>query len=85
MSVSIPGGHPDPKEMGFYLALAQVGLEMVAPVGVGAILDYYFNWMPWATTTGAVLGLAGGLAHLVSLLNKHDRPDSSGPGQEKNR
>jgi hypothetical protein len=72
LNVSIPGG-PDPKELGFYFALAQVGLEMAAPVAVGALLDYYLNWMPWATAVGAVLGLVGGLAHLVSLLNKQEK------------
>jgi len=85
MNVSMPGGQPDPKEMGFYFALAQVGLEMVVPVGIGAVLDHYLNWMPWATAVGAVLGLAGGLAHLVAILNKHDRSESSGGGQGKGR
>jgi F0F1-type ATP synthase assembly protein I len=74
MNVSIPGG-PDPKEMGFYFALAQVGLEMVVPVGAGALLDHYLNWTPWATASGAVVGFLGGLAHLVTILNKHEKSD----------
>jgi F0F1-type ATP synthase assembly protein I len=76
MNVSMPSDQPDPKELGFYFALAQVGLEMVAPVGAGAILDHYLRWGPWATAGGAVLGLVGGLAHLVAILNKHDRSSS---------
>jgi F0F1-type ATP synthase assembly protein I len=85
MNVSMPGGQPDPKEMGFYFALAQVGLEMAVPVGVGALLDHYLGWTPWAMATGAVLGLFGGLAHLVSILNRHERSRSSKDVQGKQR
>lgn len=82
--MSMPSGQLDPKEMGFYFALAQVGLEMAIPVAAGALLDHYFGWMPWATATGAVVGLVGGLAHLVSILNRQDRSNSSGSDQGKN-
>jgi hypothetical protein len=64
---------PDSKELGFYFSLAQVGLEMVLPIVLGLALDYYFSWAPWATVAGAILGLAGGLAHLVLLLNRSEQ------------
>ena len=35
---------PDSREMGYYFALAQIGLEMVAPMGLGIGLDYWFGW-----------------------------------------
>jgi F0F1-type ATP synthase assembly protein I len=87
---------PDPKELGRYLALGQVGLEMVAPIIVGWVLDHYLGWSPWGLVGGAVLGLCGGLAHLVHLTNQEDRASSPktskttrtssektpGPGQE---
>jgi F0F1-type ATP synthase assembly protein I len=63
---------PDPKQIGRYYAMAQVGLEMAAPIGIGAFLDTRFGWLPWATIAGALLGLGGGLYHLVKLLNQDD-------------
>jgi F0F1-type ATP synthase assembly protein I len=63
---------PDPKEMGYYFTLATVGLEMVAPIGVGMVLDYYLNWRPWGAVGGVVLGLVGGLYHLIVLANRQN-------------
>ena len=62
----------DPKELGFYLALAQVGIEMVLFLGIGIAADHYLNWKPWGTIAGAVLGFGGGLVHLVMLVQRHD-------------
>jgi F0F1-type ATP synthase assembly protein I len=66
----MPRGRPTLHDLAQYAALAQVGLEMVAPIAVGAALDYWLNWMPWATVCGAVLGLVGGMVHLVAILNR---------------
>ena len=57
----------DQKQLARYLALSQVGLEMVGPIVLGLLADYYFGWGPWGVLAGAVLGLVGGLAHLVQL------------------
>jgi F0F1-type ATP synthase assembly protein I len=73
---------PDRKEMGRYVALGQIGMEMVAPIIIGLFLDRYLGWTPWALIAGAVLGLCGGLAHLVHLLNQMDTKDSSRSDQE---
>jgi len=73
------------KELGRLLSLAQVGTEMVVPIGVGVYLDSRFGWSPWATTVGAVLGLSGGLAHLIWLGNQkppEERKQSSRPNEE---
>ena len=72
-------GPPDSRELGYYFSLAQVGLEMVVPLGVGVALDYYLGWKPWATVAGVVLGFVGGLAHLILLVNRHDAADRSNP------
>jgi F0F1-type ATP synthase assembly protein I len=60
-------GGTDPKNMARYLALSQVGFEMVGPIVLGLVLDYYLDWSPWCVLVGAVLGLVGGIAHLVQL------------------
>ncbi len=69
------GNGPNPRDMGRYFALAQVGLEMVVPIVVGLLLDSWLAWTPWGVVTGAGLGLVGGLAHLVHLLNRMDQKD----------
>ena len=60
----------DRKDLSKALALSQIGMEMVAPIALGLVLDYYLGWLPWATVIGAVLGLVGGLVHLVQLTKK---------------
>lgn len=60
--------------MGLYFTLAQVGMEMVAPLVGGLFLDDQFGWTPWATVIGAALGLVGGLVHLVMILNRPQKP-----------
>lgn len=62
---------PD-RDLGFYFALAQTGLEMVAPIVVGVLLDSKFGWSPWGAAVGAVVGLAGGLTHMVLMVNRRE-------------
>ena len=66
---------PEPqnrKELSRFLALGQVGLEMVAPVILGLVLDHYLGWSPWGVVAGAGLGLFGGLFHLARVLNRNE-------------
>ena len=65
------------RDFGRYFALAQIGLEMVAPIVLGVYLDKYFGWTPWATAVGAVLGLVGGLAHLVVAARRQEDRESA--------
>jgi F0F1-type ATP synthase assembly protein I len=79
----MPKGEPDFNLLGQLTALSQVGLEMAAAVGIGVALDYYFGWAPWASICGAILGLVGGIAHLVAILNQRvknarDKPPRDG-------
>jgi F0F1-type ATP synthase assembly protein I len=72
---------PDARELGYYFSLAQVGVEMVVPLIVGLVVDYYADTSPWLTISGMVLGFVGGVTHIVVLTNKHDaatRKDQSG-------
>jgi hypothetical protein len=81
----LPGSSSDQREMSRLLALSQVGLEMVAPVGVGLAVDFWLGWLgwvPWATLTGAVLGLTFGLFHLVRVMNRENAAESSPPKRE---
>jgi F0F1-type ATP synthase assembly protein I len=59
------------RDLQFYYLLAQTSFEMVAPIGLGLFLDWYFGWRPWATVAGAALGLVGGIGHMVILINRH--------------
>lgn len=77
-----PDGRPDLKEMGYYISLAQVGLEMVFPMVIGIIVDYYLHSSPWGTVIGFAFGFIGGFAHLLTLLNRQNDSESSKP--EKN-
>jgi F0F1-type ATP synthase assembly protein I len=63
---------PDTREMGIYLTLAQVGVEMVVPLFVGLIIDYYAGWGPWGLIAGTILGFVGGIAHIIMLANKQE-------------
>jgi F0F1-type ATP synthase assembly protein I len=80
------GNSSNSREFGRAVALSQVGFEMVAPIVLGLILDHYLDWTPWGLVGGALLGLCGGLAHLVHLLGKEDAQSSSpgGPKETKN-
>ena len=69
-------GEPDFKLLGQLAVLSQIGFEMAAPVGLGVALDLYFGWGPWASICGAILGLVGGMAHLIAILNQRARENS---------
>ncbi len=68
----------DPRDVRRYMTLSQVGLEMVAPIGLGLLVDYLLGSSPWGVILGAVLGLVGGLVHLIRFVSKDD-PDSPPP------
>jgi F0F1-type ATP synthase assembly protein I len=68
---------PNPRELGFYFSLAQIGLEMVAPIAVGVLLDLGLGWRPWAAIVGAVLGFVVGFTHLISMLNQRNKKTDS--------
>ena len=75
----MPLGPVNAREYGYYLSLAQVGMEMAAPIGLGLVLDHYLNWSPWGVVGGAVFGLVAGIAHLAVLANRRDDSDPTKP------
>ncbi len=67
---------PDPyngNDLGRYMAMGQIGMEMAGPIAIGVLLDYLLNWQPWCTVVGACLGLVFGLVLLVRMANKQDK------------
>jgi F0F1-type ATP synthase assembly protein I len=79
----MPEGPINPREFGHYISVAQVGVEMAAPIGVGLAADYLLGWSPWGVVVGALLGLVAGVAHLVVLMNRQDQSHSTKPPQER--
>jgi F0F1-type ATP synthase assembly protein I len=78
----VPQGLPDPKDLGHYFALAQVGMEMVFPMCVGIAVDYYLGCKPWATVIGLIFGFAGGMLHLIMLAKQREKNRPKGPPGE---
>jgi F0F1-type ATP synthase assembly protein I len=71
----------DRKALGRAMALSQVGLEMAAPIGLGYLADRYLGWLPWLTVLGALIGLVGGMAHLLFLLRQTEKDaEDEAPG-----
>ena len=68
--MAMPPSGPDPRQLGWYHALAQVGFEMVVPIAVGWWLDGLLGWEPWLVVSGTVLGLVLGIVHLVAFVNR---------------
>lgn len=64
------------REWSLYLALGQVGLEMVVPIGLGFVLDRWLRTFPGFTAGGVVLGFIVGIVHLLHLLRRLDQSDS---------
>lgn len=75
----MPQRSSGPRAMGYVIALSQVGIEMVVPIGLGVILDRWMGTAPWIMVGGVLLGLFGGLAHLMVIVNRMDRSDSRKP------
>lgn len=78
----MPTGRPDPSEMGRYLVLGQAGIEMVVPIVIGVVVEYYFHCTPWGVVIGTVVGFAGGLTHLLVMLKKMDEKRPGPPPAE---
>jgi F0F1-type ATP synthase assembly protein I len=74
----MPPQEPNRRQMGIYYALAQVGLEMVVPIGMGWWADKQLGSAPWLLVVGVVLGFMLGIGHLIALT----REDGPKPPKE---
>lgn len=70
--------NPDPRQLGKYYAMAQVGVEMVVPIVLGWWLDERLATAPWLLVVGVFGGLALGIVHLVLLT----RDENSNPPKD---
>jgi hypothetical protein len=68
---------PSPRELGYYVALAQVGFEMALPPLGGYFLDQWMDTSPWFTSAAAVFGFVAGLTHLILILRQKERDERS--------
>jgi F0F1-type ATP synthase assembly protein I len=68
---------PTPRELGYYAALAQIGMEMVLPAVLGYYVDGWLGTSPWIMVALAVAGFAGSLIHLFAILKQKQRDESS--------
>ena len=72
----MPGNRENSRQVAYWFALSQIGFEMAAPIGLGALLDWWLGILPWLTIIGAILGLVGGLYHLIVMTR--DEPEEGG-------
>jgi F0F1-type ATP synthase assembly protein I len=79
----MPDDSPERSRLAQYAALSQVGLEMVAPIGIGALIDHWRDWGPWCSIAGAILGLVGGMAHLMQILKQRSSKETSARQREQ--
>jgi len=73
----MPEGPINPREFGYLISVAQVGLEMAAMIGIGLGVDYLLGCPPWGVVGGAVFGLVAGVSHLALLMNRRDDSGSA--------
>ena len=68
---------PTPRDMGYYAALAQIGIEMVIPAIAGYYVDDWLHTTPWIMIAGAVFGFAASLIHLFAILRQKERDEAN--------
>jgi F0F1-type ATP synthase assembly protein I len=52
---------------------------MVVPIVIGVFLDRWLGTVPWLMVVGVLLGLFGGIAHLIAILQRMDRSKADQP------
>lgn len=65
--------HRPERTPGDYRGLAMISTavaEMVVPVLFGVWLDNRYNTEPWCVLVGAVVGITGGVAHLIYISRR---------------
>ena len=60
------------------LALASMAIgEMVGPILLGVWLDDRYGWAPWGLVVGSVLGIVGGIGHLILTARRLSRDEKA--------
>ena len=63
----------------WYAVLATLGVEMVAPIGLGIFLDKQWDTVPWLSLAGVACGFFGGMLHLLWTLQAANREGENKP------
>lgn len=64
----VPSSKKDTKGFALFVELASLGIEMVAPIAVGAYLDNYFSSKPLGILSGMIFGVLGVSFHIKKRL-----------------
>ena len=60
------------------LALASMAIgEMVGPIVLGVWLDGKYGWAPWGLAVGSVVGVVGGIGHLILTARRMSRDEAA--------
>lgn len=59
------------------MEMAGLGMEIAAPILLGAWVSAYWQLGPWPTLTGLACGLVGATAHVIVFLKRQQ--DSARP------
>jgi F0F1-type ATP synthase assembly protein I len=66
----------------WYVVLATLGVEMVAPIGLGIFLDKQLDTVPWLSLAGVACGFFGGMLHLLWTLRAANREGENKPRKQ---
>lgn len=57
------------------MEMAGLGMEIAAPILLGAWVSAYWQLGPWPTLAGLACGLVGATAHVVVFLKRQQESD----------
>ena len=66
---------PDPQERRLWAVAMSASSTLTGPTLVGVLIDWLFNWWPWCTVAGVLVGMAG----LFVLLLRLSQPKGPTP------
>ncbi len=77
----MPDDQSRSSQFGYLMAIGQVGIEMVVPIGLGVLADVKLKTMPLFVVIGVLVGLIGGMLHMMALLKRMDQLKNKKPPQ----
>lgn len=77
----MPDDQSRSRQMGYLIALGQIGMEMVVPIGLGVALDVWLGTIPLFIVVGVLLGLVGGMVHMMAILKRMDQSKTKNQSQ----
>ncbi len=65
--------------------ITSISIEMALPAGLGLYLDQRWGTGPWLVAAGALLGFAGALWHLMTIVKRGGSGTSEPPRGKSSR